>query len=211
MKQEYISELALRRLPSYIQYLSSLKGSKVEYTSASDISRHTGVHHTQVRKDLAMTGAQGLPKVGHKVESLIEDIRRFLNWDNTNDAFLIGVGNLGSALLRYPGFEKAGIKIVAAFDNDASKIGSRVNDVQIFALEKLPNLAARLNAKISIICTPADSAEEIVELLKHHKFKGIWNFTPTTLNPGDDIVVENVNIYPSLAVLCHKLNGGATK
>ncbi len=208
MKQEHISELALRRLPRYIQFLSLLKSREEEYTSASEISKHTGVHHTQVRKDLAMTGATGLPKVGHKVDALIIAIRTFLNWDNTNDAFLVVAGNLGAALLRYPGFTKAGIKIVAAFDTDPEKIGKTINGINVLPLEKLPNLAARLNAKITILCTPAEDAEAVAELLKKSRFKGIWNFTPTSLTLGDDIVVENVNIYPSLAVLCHKLKVG---
>lgn len=206
MEKNSISDLALRRLPGYIQFLRMIKNEGKVYTSAAEIARYTGVHHTQVRKDLALTGVKGIPKVGHQIEELIRAIKVFLNWDNISDAFLIGAGSLGTALLKYPGFEKAGIKIVAAFDVDKRKIGKVVNGINVFSIEKLPNLAARLNVHIGIICTSADQTIEVATSLKKHGFMGIWNFTPTAINLGEDMIIENVDIYPSLAVLCHRVS-----
>lgn len=206
-----ISDLTLRRLPKYLHFLLRLQKNNVEYTSASEISRHLEVHHTQVRKDLAFTGVRGVPKRGHRVNDLIEALQKFLNWDVTLYAILIGVGNFGSAILNYRGFESSGIQIVAALDNDPQKIGKDFNRIKVFSMEKLPGLMATLNPQIGIITTPKDVAQKTTDALTKNGIKGIWNFTPTALEVPDDIIVENVDIYPSLAVLVRKINEKITK
>jgi len=200
-----VSDIVLRRLPKYIHFLRNLKKSGQVYTSATEISKALSIHHTQVRKDLALTGLRGTPKVGHKVNDLIVALRGFLNWDNMSDAFLVGAGNMGKALLNYHGFDRSGIKIVAAFDVDPELVGNEVNEIKVFPLAKLPNLANRLHAHIGILCVPAHKAQKTAEMMVENGIVGIWNFTPVALNLREDVVVENVDIYPSLAVLSHKL------
>lgn len=200
-----VSDIVLRRLPKYIHFLRNLKKNGQVYTSATEISKALSIHHTQVRKDLALTGLRGTPKVGHKVNDLIVALRVFLNWDNMSDAFLVGAGNMGKALLNYDGFDKSGIKIVAGFDVDPELIGNDVNGIKVFPLAKLPNLAKRLHAHIGILCVPAHKAQKTAEMMVENGIVGIWNFTPVALNLNENIVIENVDIYPSLAVLSHKL------
>lgn len=200
-----VSELTLRRLPKYRQYLLRLKAEGKEYTSAAELGRVLNVHHTQVRKDLQATGVRGIPKVGHRIMDVIEGIEKFLNWNNLSDAFLVGVGNMGKAILNYDGFLRAGIQIVAAFDIDESLSGKEIQGKPVFPLEKLPDLGNRLHVRIGILTTPPHAAQEVAELLVESGIIAIWNFTPVKLELPKDIVIENVDIYPSLAVLSHRL------
>ncbi|PID28178.1 MAG: redox-sensing transcriptional repressor Rex [Candidatus Cloacimonadota bacterium] len=204
-EKETVSELTLRRLPKYRNYLIKLCKSGQEFTSASEISREFDVHHTQVRKDLAITGVRGIPKVGHVVEELIVAIEEYLNWNNISDAFLIGAGKLGKAILGYHGFEKAGIKIVAAFDTNPEIIGTEIEGIPVFPMDKLNNLAQRLHIHIGIITVTQKSAQQAADSAINSGIIALWNFTPVNLQVPEDIIVENVDIYPSLAVLSKKI------
>lgn len=195
----------LKRLPKYLNYLKQLQLEGEVDISASKISEALDIQHTQVRKDLAFTGAEGIPKVGHKIASLIHSIESFLNWDNVSDAFLVGLGHLGSALIGYNGFQKSGIKIVAAFDNEIKKVGSRLNDIEVFQISKLPELANRMRVNVGIITTPAESAQKVADIMVSNGIRAIWNFAPIKLNLPAHIIVENVDMYSSLALLSHKL------
>lgn len=177
----------------------------VEIISASRISQDLGVQHTQVRKDLAMTGAQGTPKVGHKIDELIHLIEEFLSWNQTNNAFLVGVGNLGMALLGYEGLMQSGLRIVAAFDHDPSKIGTRIGGIKVVGLDRLSDIVTAFPPHLAIITTPADVAQGIADRLIESGVKAIWNFAPIRLHVPSDVVIENVDMRSSLAVLSYKL------
>ncbi|HPR18579.1 MAG TPA: redox-sensing transcriptional repressor Rex [Candidatus Cloacimonadota bacterium] len=205
MSSVKISDTALRRLPKYIYYLQQLKKEGRKYTSASEIASVLNIHHTQVRKDFALTGLRGVPKVGHKVDDLLTALEGFLNWNNVSDVFLIGVGNIGKALVNYNGFQKVGMKIVAAFDVAEEVIGTEINSIRVYSMTKMPNLADRLHIHIAILCTPSANAQEVASYLCENGIRGIWNFTPEHLTVPDNVVVENVNIYPSLAVFSKKM------
>ncbi len=207
MNSVQVSDIVLRRLPKYIHFLRNLKKNGEVYTSATQIANALSIHHTQVRKDISLTGLRGTPKVGHNVNDLLIALINFLNWDNITDAFLVGTGNMGKALLNYHGFKKAGIKIVAAFDVNSNLIGSEINGIKVFSINKLPNLASRLHVHIGILCIPSAQAQQTAEMMCENGIIGIWNFTPVTLKLPKNVVVENVDLYPSLAVLSHKVAG----
>jgi redox-sensing transcriptional repressor len=196
----------LRRLPKYYHYLRRLQGEGQEIVSATQMAADLGIHHTQVRKDLAATGSQGKPKVGHRVADLLASIEAFLNWNSSTDACLVGTGNLGSALLGYSGFERAGIRIVAAFDAHPSKIGRKIHGVPVHSVDRLGEVAARLHLAIGILTIPADRAQHVAEVMVRNGIRAIWNFAPVTLDVPDDIIVENVELYASLAIFSRKLS-----
>ncbi len=200
-----ISDITLRRIPRYLNYVKQLKSEGRTHVSASRIGEILGVHHTQVRKDLAMAGLVGIPKVGHKIEDVIPVLESFLNWDNISDAFLVGAGNLGAAIMGYNGFQKTGIKIVAAFDTDVRKVGKEISGVEILPIHKFPSLAERMHIHIGIITSPADTAQDIADMMVENGIQAIWNFAPIPLKVPEDIIVENVDLYSSLAVLSKKL------
>ena len=201
-----VSILTLRRLSQYLQIILEAQKNKQEYISATVLSNLTGVHRTQVRKDLASTGVVGVPKLGHKVNVLAQAIGEFLNWNDTTEAFLVGAGNLGSALVGYRDiFETKGMKILAAFDTNPALIGTKIHDVPVFAMEKFSNLAQRLHVHIGILTVPPESAQRVADMMVQAGILAIWNFAPLQLAVPEYIIVENVDLYASLAVLSQRL------
>ncbi len=200
-----ISMTTLRRLPLYLQYMREVRGQGSEYVSATMMAEALGVHHTQVRQDLDCVGVAGIPKKGHPLERSIWAIEDFLGWNNQSSAFLIGAGNLGRALVGYRHFEQAGIKVLAVFDNDGRKVGMKVCGIDVLPITKFVDLVRRMHINIAILAVPPAAAPEISELIVASGVKGVWNFIPATLKLPDTVIVENVNLFSSLAVLSRRL------
>jgi redox-sensing transcriptional repressor len=199
------SDKVLQRMPAYIHYLRRLKEQGQTLVSATTMAEELGIYHTQVRKDLALTGVTGTPKVGHDVTSLINALESFLNWNVITEAFIVGVGHLGTALINNSGWQKSGIKIIAGFDVNPDIIGKSIREIEILPLEKLTNLTQRMHVKIGIITTPASEAQKIADMMVDAGILAIWNFAPINLHVPEHIIVENTEIYAGLAVLSQKL------
>lgn len=200
-----VPEPTLRRLPLYHRFLKQIQDEGREGVSCTHIGEELGLDPTQVRKDIEVTGAVGRPKVGYVVRELVEAIEKFLGWDNVTEAFLIGAGSLGAALLGYGRFQKCGLDIVAAFDTDPKKIGQKLHDRHILPLEKLPNLMQRMHIHIGIITVPASAAQNVADLLVEGGVRAIWNFAPLRLKVPENVIVHNEDLYCSLAALSQKL------
>lgn len=200
-----LPEPTLRRLPLYHRFLKELLGSGREFVSCTDIGADLDLDPTQVRKDLEAVGIAGRPRIGYVLANVIGELERFLGWNNTNEAFLVGAGSMGSALLGYKKFEDCGLKIVAAFDNDPTKIGTLVHGKRILALEKIANLAGRMHILIGIIAVPATGAQAVADLMVQGGIRAIWNFAPTHLRLPEHIIVHNEDLYCSLVSLSQKL------
>jgi redox-sensing transcriptional repressor len=205
MAIEPISMTALRRLPLYLQYMREMRGEGNNYVSATVMAQALGVHHTQVRQDLDSVGVTGIPKKGHPLEKAIFAIENFLGWNNQSSAFLIGAGNLGKALVGYKHFESVGIKVLAAFDNDGRKTGTKICGIDVLPVAKFVDLVKRMHINIAILAVPPSAVEDISERIIESGIKAVWNFIPVTLKLPNDIIVENVNLFSGFAVLSHKL------
>lgn len=196
----------LERYPNYLKYLHTKKAEGETYITSSSIAKKFHLNEEMVKKDLQLVStSSGKPRVGRKIDDLIHDLENFLGYENVSDAILVGVGDLGSAFLKYEGFESLGLHILAGFDIDPSVVGTTINGKQIFSVNKLSNLVKRLNVKIAILTVPAYAANLVSEQLVKAGIKAIWNFAPTHLDVSNEIVVENVNLASSLAKLSHKL------
>jgi redox-sensing transcriptional repressor len=160
---------------------------------------------TQVRKDLESIQAVGKPRVGFSVPQLIEAIETFLGYKETNQAFLAGIGSLGTALLGYNRFSEFGLKIVAAFDIDSRRIGTRVHGIEIQPLAWLPDLAKQMSVHLGIVTVPASAAQSVADLMVRSGIKAIWNFAPVSLRLSKEVIVQDEDLYKSLAVLSYKL------
>jgi redox-sensing transcriptional repressor len=196
---------SLKRLPTYHHYLKAVQETGLIYISCTLIGKDLKLDPTQVRKDLQATEILGKPKVGYFVSELIGAIETFLGWNNTNEAFIVGAGNLGSALLGYERFKSTGLNIVAAFDTDPARIGTQVRGKEVLPIDKLVELAQRMSIHIGIITVPASEAQKVADLMVEGGIKAIWNFAPVHLRLRDDIIVQNEDLYNSLASLSHKL------
>jgi len=195
----------IRRLPSYLAILNLLAKEGVEDVSGTCIAEKMRCEPIQVRKDLAVTGAAGRPRIGFKVEETIDAIETFLGWNNSTDAFLIGAGSLGAALLGYGGFLRLNLNIIAAFDSDAEKIGSVIHGRKVLDVRKLENLVLRMHVPVAILAVPAKVAQEMADRLSQCGIRGIWNFTSEKLLLPEHVVVQNEDLSSGLAVLCARL------
>jgi redox-sensing transcriptional repressor len=177
----------------------------VKQVSCSVIGRELDLIPVQVRKDLQYTGIVGKPKTGYAVRELIESIESFLGWNNVNEAFLVGAGNLGRALLGHERFSRFGLSIVAAFDTDPVKVGQWIYGKSVLPLDKMADLAKQMSIHLGIITTPADAAQGIADEMVKAGIQAIWNFAPANLRVPPQIFVHNEDLYSSLASLSWKL------
>ncbi len=200
-----ISEPTLRRLPRYARLLRTLMQEGQSTVSSAALAEVLRLDPTLVRKDLASTGAVGRPRVGFEVVGLLDSVETFLGWRNATDAFLVGVGHLGTALLGYDGFVRHGLRIVAAFDADPGKIGTVVHGYEILPVDKLAGLAVRMRVHMGILAVPGRVAQEVAEVMVAGGILALWNFAPATLQLSPSIIVEEEQLYASLAVLARRL------
>ena len=196
----------LTRLPIYYRYLINLQQQGEKNISSAKISADMNLSAVQVRKDLAyVSSIAGKPKTGFDVDELIKDIALFLGYDNTTDAIIVGVGQLGRTLLSYAGFENYGLNIVAGFDVDERIINSRINGKLIMPMEKLKNFVRRVNVHIGIITVPYQDAQKVCDELVDAGIKAIWNFAPTHIYVPEGVVLKDEDMASSLAILSSQL------
>lgn len=208
MKQETVktvSVASLRRLAAYYHHLKVLEGAGRDFVSCTRIAEGMMLDAALVRKDIEATGLVGKPKVGYSVKALIGAIETFLGWNRLTDAFLVGAGNLGMALLNYTRFNVYGMNIVAAFDIDPAKVGTRIGQREVLPLDKLSRLAERMHIAIGIITVPAEVAQTVANLMVAGGIRAIWNFAPAILDVPPGVIVENVSLASSFAVLSNRL------
>ncbi|MFO7997761.1 MAG: redox-sensing transcriptional repressor Rex, partial [Bacteroidales bacterium] len=192
--------------PGYLSYFKALKINNIEFVSSSQIAATFNMDATLVTKDLSYTGIRGRTKIGYKVDTLIETIIVFLDFNSHEHAFLFGVGNLGKALINYEGLNQYGLKISAGFDVDPLVINTVIKGVKIYAADDFRDLSRKIPARIGIITTPDNKAQETADLMVAWGIKAIWNFTPQSIKVPENIIVENTSIYSDLAVILNKLN-----
>jgi redox-sensing transcriptional repressor len=179
--------------------------------SCTHIANELKLDPVQVRKDLQYTGIVGSPRIGYPIPALIEAIENSLGWGNLREAFLVGAGSLGTALLGYEGFKECNLNIVAAFDLDASKVGKTVHGRLVLPIEKLADLARRMHIHIGILAVPAEAAQQVADTMLAGDIRAIWNFAPVVLQVPPGTIVENTQLYTSLAVLTARLTEAVIK
>ncbi|MDR3211198.1 MAG: redox-sensing transcriptional repressor Rex [Planctomycetota bacterium] len=192
---------AVRRLPLYHSVLRDYQRSGLQQISTQMLAKKANMATPVVKKDIEMTGATGKTGVGYDIVGLIGKIETFLGWDNPNDAFLVGAGRLGSALMAYEGFSRTGLNIVAAFDIDPSRIGSKVRDINILPLDKMVSLAKRMHVATGILTVPENQAQQVADLLVTAEIKRIWNFSPCVLQLPPDITLQREDLCAGLSEL----------
>ncbi len=195
----------LERLATYLRYLIDLEQDHVETISSAEVEEQTGVNAAQFRKDLSYFGEFGKPGVGYNVAELQNRIARILKIDQEQRVLLVGAGNLGSALVGYPGLKEHKFQVVAVFDNNYAKIGRQLWDMEILDVAKLKEVNAKLRAQIAILAVPRAAAQNVTEALVEAGVHAILNFAPTVLKVPETVVVRNVSFLQELAVLSYHL------
>ncbi len=199
----HIPNATIKRLSFY--YRALLESRKKDVISSSEMSRLTGFGAAQIRRDLGYFGQFGVPGKGYSIEILKDEILKILGIDKEWNVALIGVGNLGRALLSYKGFREQGFKIVAAFDNDPKKIEKSIAAIQVYDIAKLKELVSKLSIKMAIVTVGIDSAQVVINLLVKYGVKAILNFTPIRPSVPKSVELLNIDLSIELERLAHFL------
>lgn len=200
MRYHRIPDETVRRLPIYLRALMVSTDQGREHISSEDLADFVGVKSWQIRKDFSYFGDFGKRGVGYNVENLARQIKKILKLDVVQKTALVGVGNLGSALLAYPGFSAYGLDIAVAFDSDAKKIGRRIKDIAVEDVSNLRTLGKR-KIKLAIIAVPREAAQQTADALIEAGVKGILNFSPCHLAVPKKVKVITIDIAMDLARL----------
>ena len=177
-----------------------------DYISSFEIADLLKLDNSQVRKDIAQCGVLGRQNFGYPTIELKNAIEQKLGFTERKEVFVIGAGNLGSALANYSDFKDYGIDIVALFDNNPTKIGQTLNGKMIFSLNKLENLISRVNIKNIILAVPPQHAQSITDYVVQCGVQCIWNFTPTVLKVPSSVTVYYENIISSFLQMRNNSN-----
>lgn len=200
-----VPKAVVSRLSLYLRELEHLVRDGSETTSSNKLGQMLGFTDAQVRKDLAYFGHFGYPGIGYRCDELIGAIRKILGTDQQWPAILIGVGNLGCALLGYKGFQQRGFRIVAAFDADPAKADQLIEGVPVYRLDSLPEIVRANRIRLGMIAVPASAAQSVADRLVAAGVEGILNFAPVTLALPPQISRIGVDLAIELEQLAFSL------
>lgn len=209
MKFSKIPTATITRLSIYSRYLEALAQEGVKIIASDKLAQKCGINPAQIRKDLAYFGEFGIRGVGYFVKELLFEIKRILGLNKSWKMALVGIGNLGSALLAHQNFVRQGYEFVAVFDVDPVKVGRRLPSGQlIYHLDDLEQVLREAGAEIAVIATPATQAQEVAQRLIAAGIKAILNFAPIQLQVPEGLALENVDFTVKLDNLAYHLTMG---
>lgn len=191
------------RLSVYLRCLARLKDNNIQTVSSETLAKVAGVKPTQLRKDLTYFGQFGTRGLGYDVGELSRMISDELGTTRLQPVILVGVGNLGRALLAYRGFEKEGFEILAGFDNNPKASQDGKIKQPVFGTEAMPAFVRKHSVKMALLCVPAAAAQEVANALVQCGVVGILNFSPIVLSVPEEVMVNNVNLAIELENLSY--------
>ena len=203
--QPPIPRPTIKRLSHYLRALDSYLAQGRSTISSRQLGQAIGITDAQVRKDLGNFGQLGQPGIGYAVTALRAELRRILKIDRIWNAVVVGVGNIGRAILSYPHFAGRGFNVVGAFDADGGRVGETVAGVRILSMDELSTVITELDVRIGILTVPAEAAQDVAEEMTNAGIQGILNFAPVRLNVGDAAEVTSVDLSRSLEQLAYQV------
>ncbi len=206
VKSEHIPRATIQRLSIYLQVLENLHRGGTEVISSEPLAKACDVNASQIRKDLTYFGEFGVRGVGYNVPDLIKSITESLGIDREWNCVLIGIGNLGKALLSHREFSQRHFNIVGAFDCDPFKIGEEISGLEVVCTRRLKERVENLNVSIGIITTPPERAQRAANHLVDAGIKGILNYAPARIFVPDYVFVEYVDFFHHLYSLAFNLS-----
>ena len=206
MKKENISDAVIRRLPRYYRQLTDLCARGIVRISSHSLGQEMNITASQIRQDFSCFGEFGQQGYGYNVEELRAEIGHILGVDNDHHLIMIGVGNLGHALLQNFPFSQTGFTVDAAFDVSAGVIGSTVNGVPIFSMDELDDFIQSHSVDVVVLTIPQSVAQDTADHLIGLGIRGFWNFTNVELSsPSEDVKFENIHFADSLLTRSYRI------
>lgn len=206
MKKENISDAVIRRLPRYYRQLTDLCGRGIVRISSHSLGQEMNITASQIRQDFSCFGEFGQQGYGYNVEELRSEIGHILGVDNDHHLIMIGVGNLGRALLHNFHFSQAGFTVDAAFDISPSVVDTSVNGIPVYSMQELDSFVQQNHIDVVVLTIPQSVAQDTATHLIELGVRGFWNFTNVELSsPTDDVKFENIHFADSLLTLSYRI------
>lgn len=205
-EQLKIPKATAKRLPLYYRFLQNLYQSGKQRVSSAELSEAVKVDSATIRRDFSYFGALGKKGYGYNVQYLLSFFRKTLNQDEMTKVALIGVGNLGTALLQYNFTKNNNTKIVMAFDTNKEKIGSKIGEVPIYNVAELEERLSNEDIPVVILTVPAHAAQQVTDRLAKTNVKGILNFTPARLTVPPMMSVHHIDLAIELQSFVYFIN-----
>jgi redox-sensing transcriptional repressor len=210
MPQE-IPEVVIDRLPVYVRALAALERQGREVVNSQELGERLGVTPAQIRKDLSYFGRFGKQGRGYNVGRLLEELRQILGLTKEWPMVLVGVGQLGRAIVAYGGFVPQGFRIVEAFDVDARIVGSSVDGLTVKSLDSLPQVVKRRKVEIAIVAVPAATAQDVIDMLVSAGVKAILNYAPIAAHAPRNVQIKDIDPVLSLQSMTFYVNNASGK
>jgi redox-sensing transcriptional repressor len=202
---EDVSPLTLNRLSVYLRCLRHLQAAGVKRLSSRELAERYLLSAHQIRKDLAQFGGFGIRGVGYEVDELAERLTELLGLDRRYRLVIVGMGNLGSALARYLGFNQGAFEVVAGVDRDPVRVGRAMDGWRVRHVEELPAVVAETGAEIGVLAVPAEAAQENYEQLVAAGVKAVLNFAPARVKRTPEVPLKNVELRINLEEVAFQL------
>ena len=206
MKDQVIPKATARRLPLYYRYLRMLHDTGKNKVSSTELSEAVQVDSATIRRDFSYFGELGKRGYGYDVENLMNFFAKTLNEDELTNVALIGVGNLGSALLKYKFHQSNSIRVSCAFDVNEDSVGRIVDGIPVYPMEDMMEQIRVQQIEVAILTIPARKAQEVVNKLAEAGVKGILNFTAARLVAPPEVLIQNVDLTNELQTLIYFLH-----
>jgi redox-sensing transcriptional repressor len=193
MNRVKVPDIIVSRLPVYLRALQYMAANGNTTTSSQELGEKVGISAAQIRKDLSQFGEFGKQGTGYLISFLIERLLQILKVEHVWDVVLVGMGELGNAILRYQGFENRGFRIVACFDNDPAKIGTHVATFIIQDTKNIVEEVRNKGIKMAMLCVPASAAQVVTNKLVEAGVKGVLNYAPVSLTVPSDVRLQYID------------------
>jgi redox-sensing transcriptional repressor len=200
-----IADSTVRRLSAYLRFLEDFETRGLSTISSDELAKRGGTTSAQVRKDLSFFGSFGKRGLGYSVPELADQLREILGLGKEWRVIIVGAGKIGAALAQYRGFRQRGFNILAAYDNNAEKIGRKLEGIPVRDIDQLEKDIAREKADIVVLTVPGDQAQALLDRVVKAGIKAVLNFAPTQLQSPADVTVKTVNMAMELEGLSFAL------
>ncbi len=205
MKETKVPDIVVGRLPVYLRALEILALEGKEFVTSSELAERLNLGSAQIRKDLSYFGGFGKQGKGYSVSKLVSELRRILNVEKEWEIALVGIGDLGRALVHYQGFKDKGFRIALLFDNNPQKIGTKIDELEIMDSALIPNLIPERGIKIAIIAVPPQEAQKVADALVSAGVEAILSYAPVNLKVPPHVKVQYIDPIVNLRRLTYYL------
>jgi redox-sensing transcriptional repressor len=206
VKEHTLPKATVKRLPLYYRYLRILNNAGKTKVSSTELSEAIQVDSATIRRDFSYFGELGKRGYGYDVEDLMHFFGKILNDDQLTNVALVGVGNLGSALLKFKFHQSNSIRVSCAFDVKEDIVGRIVDGIPVYPLDSMVEQIKLQQIEIAILTLPAQQAQQVVDQLAAAGIKGILNFTAARLTAPEDVIIQSVDLTNELQTLIYFLH-----